>query len=230
MKIHLISTLLAGAFLFSSGGFLASSKLAQGRNSTSQLTRLEIEQKREQWFYSQRAYPHKQIPAGARLKALKQLDRMLAEDKALPSPGRLRGTWTQIGPEPAEFWSLGGSSGRATAVVVDPRNSNVVYLGTAGGGVWKTTDGGQNWSPLTDAQPSLAIGSLALDPSNPDIVYAGTGEENFSVDSYYGAGILKSTDGGTTWQLLPGPNPSDRGEIGSIAVHPAMASRGHIEE
>ena len=64
-------------------------------------------------------------------------------------------------------------SGLIFAAAVDPRNSSVMYLGAAGG-VWKTTDGGQTWLPLTDDQPSLEIGALALDPNNPDIVYAGT--------------------------------------------------------
>ena len=59
--------------------------------------------------------------------------------------------------------------------------------------MWKTTNGGTTWTPLTDRQASTAIGSIALDPSNPSTIYAGTGEENFSGDSYYGAGILKST-------------------------------------
>ncbi len=64
-------------------------------------------------------------------------------------------------------------SGRVTALAIDPRSSSTVYLGAAQGGVWKTTNGGTMWAHLTDAQPSLAIGALALDPSNPDIVYLG---------------------------------------------------------
>ena len=88
-----------------------------------------------------------------------------------------------------------------TALAIDPTDSTgkTVYLGAADGGVWKTTDL-QNWSPLTDDQSSLSIGSLTLDATtSPLTLYAGTGEENFARDSYYGAGILKSTDGGQTW-------------------------------
>ena len=96
--------------------------------------------------------------------------------------------------------------------------------------MWKTTDGGANWTPLTDDQPSLATGSIALAPSSPDIVYVGTGEQNNSGDSYYGAGILKSTDGGSTWTQLAnpfvGPFSTSRvngggARIGAIAVHPS---------
>ena len=90
------------------------------------------------------------------------------------------GQWTLIGPQPLigpDGKSMTGTmlhSGWINAVAVDPQNANVAYLGAVGGGVWKTTDGGQTWTPLTDNQPSLEIGALALDPTNPDIVYAGT--------------------------------------------------------
>jgi photosystem II stability/assembly factor-like uncharacterized protein len=237
----LIGTILAGVLLMIGAGYLGSLEFVQQNPSTQSMSRLEIEQKREEWFYGQRAYPHKHIPAGARLKALKQLGRMLAAESkaekrakaasgrpstaASPSTTPLPGQWVQIGPEPGGFWdgtSVGGSSGRATSVVVDPRNSQVGYLGTAGGGVWKTTDGGQNWQPLTDNQPSLAIGSLALDPSNPDVVYAGTGEENFSGDSYSGTGILKSTDAGSSWSVLANAFVGDTGShVGAIAIEPS---------
>src|SRR5262249_14415794 len=100
------------------------------------------------------------------------------------------------------------SSGRVTALAVDPCDStgNTAYLGGAQGGVWKTTNGGTNWTPLTDSQASLAIGSIAVvgtpGSCSTSIVYVGTGEQSFSSDSYYGAGILRSSNGGTTWTLL----------------------------
>jgi photosystem II stability/assembly factor-like uncharacterized protein len=99
----------------------------------------------------------------------------------------------------------------------------VVYLGANGGGVWKTTDGGQTWAPLTDNQPSLEIGALALDPTNPDIVYAGTNFSN-AVFGNMGAGILKSSDGGSTWTVLPGPLPTGPGleaYVQWLAVNPS---------
>src|SRR5205085_10877250 len=121
------------------------------------------------------------------------------------------------------------ASGRVSALAIDPRNNNVVYAGGAVGGVWKTTNGGTTWTPLTDTQASLAIGSIVLAPSNPDVIYVGTGESNFS-ESYYGAGVLKSTDAGATWTQLAGPfvgpfgatqSIGDGGaEIGGLAVSP----------
>ena len=136
------------------------------------------------------------------------------------------GQWTLIGPQPLIHPNTGGmsaNSGLVYAMVVDPRNSSVVYLGAAGGGVWKTTDGGQTWTPLTDNQPSLQIGALVLDPTNPDIVYAGTAFSN-AIFSNMGAGILKSSDGGNTWTQLPGPLPTGPGleaVIWSLAVSPS---------
>ena len=104
------------------------------------------------------------------------------------------------------------------SIAVDPNNGNILYIGAAEGGVWKSTDGGSTWKPLTDAQPSMANGAIALDPYNPDTIYVGTGEENFAIDSYYGAGILKSTNAGASWTNIVGPFL--HAYIGSMAVSP----------
>ncbi|NUN02361.1 MAG: hypothetical protein HUU41_14705, partial [Bryobacteraceae bacterium] len=92
-------------------------------------------------------------------------------------------------------------SGRVTDIAIDPTDPRTIYIGAAQGGVWKTTDGGVNWTPMSDNEASLAIGALVLDPNDPQTIYAGTGEGNFSGDSYYGLGVLKSTNGGVTWTL-----------------------------
>lgn len=127
--------------------------------------------------------------------------------------------WTMIGPRPTGGGSDYVTAGRVNAIAIDPRDNNVAYIGAAEGGVWKTTDGGTTWTPLTDNQPSLATGAIVIDPNNPDTVYVGTGEENFAYDSYYGAGILKSTDGGSTWTNIVGPFLRDY--IGALAISPS---------
>lgn len=114
-------------------------------------------------------------------------------------------SWTFIGPQPiyGEFWSGGGNvSGRVTSIAIDPTNSSVVYLTGAQGGVWKTTDGGAHWTPLTDGLPSLAAGYITIDPNNNQTLYFGTGELHYCGDCYYGDGLFKSTDGGSTWQKI----------------------------
>lgn len=177
--------------------------------------------RRLDWFAEQRAYPLDTLPKEARLKAYKEMRRMVS----------LRGTsaeqWVNIGPAPMRDSIIGRQkvdvSGRTTALTVDPRNSSVIYLGAAQGGVWKSTNDGASWVPLTDDQPSLAVGAITLDPQNPDIVYVGTGEPHASGDSYYGAGVLKSTDGGMTWQQLGADEFSGLG-ISAIIVDPSNSN------
>jgi len=126
---------------------------------------------------------------------------------AMVAPVAGTSNWVQLGPTVIPNGQTHTDArvlvtGRITAIVVDPTNTNIIYTGTAQGGVWKTTDGGLNWSPKSDNEVSLAIGALAMDPSNHLILYAGTGEGNFSGDSYYGNGVLKTIDGGNTWTTL----------------------------
>ena len=114
----------------------------------------------------------------------------------------LGGSWTALGPQPIVDRGDPVASGRVSALAVDPTNSATVYAGAAGGGVWKSTDGGTNWTPLTDSQLVLAIGALAIDPNDSRVIYAGTGEANHCGDCQAGQGVLKSSDGGSTWVLL----------------------------
>jgi len=114
-----------------------------------------------------------------------------------------------------------------TGVAVDPTSDSTIYIAAAGGGVWKSTDGGTTYTPLTDTQTTLAMGAIAVAPSNHLKIYAGTGEANNSLDSNYGGGILVSGDGGTTWSLATGPSgvfSSLRLAVGKIAVDPTNAN------
>ncbi|MFB3110732.1 MAG: WD40/YVTN/BNR-like repeat-containing protein, partial [Gemmatimonadales bacterium] len=142
--------------------------------------------RRWEYFYQQRAYPFDRIPAGALQAARRQ---EVARWPAQFAPGAsFASHWTQIGPAQIIQLTNQNSSGRLTAIAVHPTNSSIIYIGGAQGGVWKTTNGGTSWSPLTDTQCSLAMGGLAIDPVDPNIIYAGTGEQHFSGDSYYGCG------------------------------------------
>jgi photosystem II stability/assembly factor-like uncharacterized protein len=96
----------------------------------------------------------------------------------------------------------GGMSGRVTAIGVERRNDAVFYIGTASGGLWKTENGGINFMPLFDKEEVSSIGALAIDPSNEDIVWAGTGEGNPRNSLNGGYGIYRSLDGGRNWTLM----------------------------
>jgi len=111
----------------------------------------------------------------------------------------------------------GRASGRVTSLVTDPTTSATVYAGSAGGGVWKSINSGSTWSALTDTQASLAIGALAIDASGK-VLFAGTGEDNDCIDCQPGVGILKSTDGGTSWSLLNPGGVFTGTFIGGLAV------------
>ena len=113
--------------------------------------------------------------------------------------------WRYIGPNGMPNGQTYGDkrvmvSGRVAALAIDPSNSNHMLCGSAGGGVWESFNRGVNWAPRTDYVPTLTTGALAFNPSAPATVYCGTGEGNFYGGQ--GAGILRSTNGGTTWALL----------------------------
>lgn len=114
------------------------------------------------------------------------------------APGQLlikNGIPKELGPMPLS----GGDAGRISAVACSRQNANVLYIGAADGGVWKSTDAGSTWQWVTRNEATTAIGAVAVDPNDENIVYAGTGEANFAQHSRYGIGLLKSIDGGATW-------------------------------
>ena len=113
-------------------------------------------------------------------------------------------------------------------MAIHPTQPGTLFVGGAQAGVWKSTNGGQSWIPLTDDQCSLAMGSIALDPVDPQIIYAGTGEQHFSGDSYYGCGVLRSTDGGASWERLDAvsflrPNGWGGAKMSRVVVDPVTA-------
>ncbi|MDQ3020301.1 MAG: hypothetical protein M3R36_06995 [Bacteroidota bacterium] len=161
---------------------------------------------RERWFYEQRMYPNNFIPADAYQKAFEQKE-AIKREKGYAMRG-VFDTWTNLGPTTGFYFSYGNITSRMGTVRYDPNNPNIIYIGSAFGGVWKSTDGGITWIAKSDYEVSLSTGSIAIDPSNSNIIYYGTGEATYSIASYYGRGLLKSTDGGDSWTNYSSDLPS----------------------
>ena len=143
---------------------------------------------------SQRITPGKVMRPDALWRAKLQRDAMTPSERRM-SPGV---TWTWLGP--------GNIGGRIRSILTDPDNVNHILVGAVSGGIWNTLDGGTNWAPVDDFMASLCVNSMARHPSFHNILYAGTGEGVTSYDEFncpQGGGIFKSTNGGTTWTLLP---------------------------
>ncbi len=100
-----------------------------------------------------------------------------------------------------------------------------MYAGGVAGGVWKTTNSGASWTAMADLLPNIAVNSLAMDPSNSNVIYAGTGEGYFNEDSVRGAGIFKSTDSGANWSYLTSTNTSDFYYVNDIVISPTNNQR-----
>lgn len=159
-----------------------------------------------------------EIPPNALMaakQAMEQMPEVQVEQGVLADAGIW--SWQWLGP--------GNVGGRSRSVVIHPTATNVMLLGSVAGGIWRTTNGGASWSPINDFLPSLAVGTMVMDPGDPNVLYVGTGE-SFAGDGVPGAGIFKSTDGGLSWAQLPATAPTTTptadpwGFVNRIAVSP----------
>ncbi len=167
------------------------------------------------WFNDQRAFPAGTIPLDWRTKALAQIEQSNLRKTASASSI----SWSFLGPD-----NIGG---RIRSVVVHPTNSNILFCGSVSGGIWKSTDAGASWIVANDFMPNLVISSIVIDPTNANIMYAGTGEGFFNSDALRGVGVLKSTDGGSTWAALSSFSGSPAGfpyYVNDLYIRPDLSS------
>ena len=158
---------------------------------------------RAQWFQARASYPVREA----------NIEKLVSERSRVRPAVPSAVNWVPVGPT-----NIGG---RCTALAVHPANPDIVYIGSAGGGVWRSDDAGQTWNSQWHDQPVLNIGSLAIDAKSPDTVYCGTGEANGSADSYTGVGIFRTQDGGKTWSMLASSRAAGiPRRIGVIAIDP----------
>ena len=145
---------------------------------------------------------------GYRYRELAKVKRVRSLDKAV--------VWESRGP--------GNVAGRARSIIVDPDDPSgqTWFIAAVGGGVWYTGDNGSTWTGLTDDMPTLAIQSLAMAPSNSNVIYAGTGESFYNIDTMNGNGMLKTTDKGLTWAPIASTLDDPRfNNVSRIIVDPA---------
>ncbi|MGI8788377.1 MAG: VPS10 domain-containing protein [Pyrinomonadaceae bacterium] len=180
-------------------------------------------EKRQEWFMSQRTYPFSELPADARRKAW-----LSRPESAFGENAPLAQQWQSIGPRSTNSYfpnNWGLTSGRINSVAVSPANPQLILIGAATGGVWRSTDGGATFAPTSDSQVDLAVGSIIFAPSNNSIVYAGMGDLD---GGYLGTGVLKSTDGGSSWTRISNGTLPAPGTIARIEVDPNDANRVYV--
>ena len=226
--VHSYFPRLKPAWVIAASGIVAVAALGAA------ITAATVTLDRAESFFGLRAYPAGYIPAGARERTIEQMRAMSA------SAGSDQLVWKSIAMDSTAAANYDGAFGPAGAIApvraieIDPTDptGKTVYVGAASGGVWKTTDG-VNWIPLTDNQPSLAIRSLALDATtSPVTIYAGTGARTAAGNSFYGAGVMKSADGGKTWSATGSAAFSSAGNGGvsieAISVSPNSGTRRDV--
>ena len=223
--ILLYLVFLVGAFAIglaqeSNKSYPSTANSNSNTRSNGRITRRDPPQ--HNWTARGRSTPG-QPPAALRFRAYQQKIAFREKRAAtkIGSPASVSTSWISVGPAPLASDATGDGgqnynwiSGRATSVLIDPADpsGNTVLLGGAYGGLWKSTNAGSQssnpasvtWQSLIDDQPTLAAGAIALQPGNSNLILVGTGETNNTADSYYGLGILRSTDGGVTWSTITG--------------------------
>lgn len=163
------------------------------------------------WYVQMRAYPKDTVDWSRYNEATKQRDQMPRPDVGMSDAS----FWSYAGPwnldvVQRQFFGLRPTNGKITAAVSHPTDMQIAYVGSPMGGVWKTTDSGVNWSPLSEDWSLMGVSSLAINVINPDFVYAGTGDYDGGLD--YGHGIMVSDDAGSTW------TESGAADFGSMPV------------
>jgi hypothetical protein len=178
-------------------------------------------EKRWRHYYDERAYPFGTIPADGRRRALIEATRRSpVQNESVETNAATNGRWRAIGPQPVQtMWPWQVASGRINTIAISPANSNLILAGSSSGGVWRSTNGGTTWVPVTDAHADLSIGVIAFAPSNPSIVYAAMGSD------FLGTGVLRSNDAGLTWRNVSGSTFAQRGRSLRMAVDPANPER-----
>ncbi|MDH7514812.1 MAG: T9SS type A sorting domain-containing protein [Bacteroidota bacterium] len=177
-------------------------------------------QARIEYFLTRRIYPGGEIPVGARAQAFLKARAKLQSARGGRNGVQNAAVWRNVGP-----FNIGG---RILAAAVNPKNPKTIFIGAADGGTWRSHDGGRSWHSVSDDWPAQAMGAIAIDPVDTNIVYAGTGEANFGQHMFDGGGMMKSTDGGTTWRLIGGSTLPPYARASDIVIDPVNTNTLYV--
>lgn len=203
MKKSLSIYVACTAFLFSGSVFFSFDQGEQNNNLHEESPSEPYEE-----FMLQRTYPNATFAIDVYRAAVNDAATRGNSDRSASMV-----SWDLEGP--------GNIGGRFNCLVVDPTNSNIMYAGSANGGVWKTTDNAATWLPITDMLPFQAVGAIAINPTNANEVWIGMGDVNISGTMYAGDGVYRSMDAGVTWTYL---GLSNTYVVSSIIFNPANTS------
>ncbi|MBS1714638.1 MAG: hypothetical protein JST30_09920 [Armatimonadetes bacterium] len=197
-------------------GLAAAGRLVQQGGATVKDGVEAIGSKALAFRYAQRLDGRNGVRADAMMRAVAQRKALIEAQGGQIAGGPV---WTYLGPD-----NVGG---RVRSVVPHPTVAGTLWIASVGGGIWKTTNSGSSWFPLNENLPSLCIGSLIIDKSNPSVLYAGSGESYFDSEfaennkaAVQGAGIYKTTDGGTSWNQLASTVNPDFNCVSRLAMSP----------
>jgi photosystem II stability/assembly factor-like uncharacterized protein len=200
--------------------------LAGQIDDTPHLLNHEDPEGRADWFTFERTYGSGSIPQDARRRAW---ERRPPRGERGIQPMANDTTWRPIGPTPTSsvFANLGFQSGRINSIAVSPADSRIVLVGSGTGGVWRSSDAGSTFVPVSDNQVELAVGAVAFSKSNPSIAYAGMGDTK---NNYLGNGVLKSTDAGQSWVRVSNNSLPSPGTVSDLEVDPADSNRVYLAQ
>lgn len=163
-----------------------------------------------EWGYIKKTFPYYNADPDVYIRAIEKAHQLKKETIAARlSKGLANVQWEFAGPT-----NIGG---RVVDLEFDPTNPSIIYAGFSTGGVFKSFDAGNTWIPIFDDQAVLTVGDIAVDPSDPNIIFVGTGEANGGHNNFPGGGVFKSTDGGSTWHFLGLEGTTS---IGRIVINP----------
>ncbi|MCC7431019.1 choice-of-anchor J domain-containing protein [bacterium] len=172
--------------------------------------------KRYGWFTEQRVFPDGFLPSGADVLALEEVKQRFNSKKTNKTE---TANWSSLGPQLVS----GGGCGRLNCVTVDPVNTNKIFVGSPAGGLWLTTDGGNSWTTNTDNLPTPGVSWVEINPANTNEIYIATGDAD--ANDSKSIGILKSTDGGNTWNTTGLDwQVSQTRRVSRVKIHPTNSS------